>query len=105
MHELNIAYSGKQLALAYSDKKEGIDIVIDSELHQGRKLISLNTLVASSRGDVVHYLQSKDLSLIKLTDQFSRLHLPKITCANGDFVLIRLAGANHVHESNCHLIK
>ena len=59
VHELSVAYSGRKLALAYRDKKEGIDMVINAELHQGRELIALDTLVVSPRGDVMQHLQSR----------------------------------------------
>lgn len=104
-HELSVAYSGRRSALAYSGKQKGMDMVISAELHQGRELINLNTLVVSPSGEVVHHLQSKDVKLHKLNDQFSRLYLPKLACNAGDLVLIRLAGHSYVHESNCYLIK
>ena len=104
-HELGIAYSGKKLALAYRDRKEGIDMVVNSELHQEQELVDLETLVVNSNGEVMHHLQGKDIRLNALNDKYSRLYLPKLTCEDGDLVLIRIAGRNHVHESGCHLIK
>lgn len=104
-HELGVAYSGKKLALAYRDRKEGMDMVINSELHQGQELVDLETLVVNANGEVMHHLQGKDIRMNALNDQYGRLYLPKLTCEDGDLVLIRIAGRNHVHESSCHLIK
>ncbi|MDE3268900.1 MAG: hypothetical protein OYH77_01285 [Pseudomonadota bacterium] len=99
--ELHVASAGRQLLLAYGGRS--MDMVVSSKLHQEQ--VNLKAIVVNPSGDVIRYLQSKDVKPHKLNDQYSRISLPQLNCDAGDLVLVRLAGHNHVHESDCYLIK